>query len=138
MEAEHLAEAAVARLEVGTSSGNRDTPDSNIGNGQTVGGGQIMGVASVSKKQSIKEFNDKDHYDEWYFVYDLRLEQSGGAASPWRHRQESAEVQDLRRHWDPLAGSTVPPALLTLGTQNPPDRQAANAHDSTRRPQVPN
>jgi type II secretory pathway pseudopilin PulG len=51
---------------------------SNIGNGQTVGGGQIIGVASTSKKQSIKEFNDKDHYDEWYFVYDLRLEQSGG------------------------------------------------------------
>lgn len=51
---------------------------SNIGNGQTIGGGQVIGVASVSKRQSIKEFNDKDHYDEWYFVYDLRLEQSGG------------------------------------------------------------
>ena len=51
----------------------------NIGNGQTVGGGQIIGVASVKKAQSIKEFNEKDHYDEWYFVYDLRLEQSGGS-----------------------------------------------------------
>lgn len=51
---------------------------SNIGNGQTAGGGQIIGVASVNKGQSIKEFNDKDHYDEWFFVYDLRLEQSGG------------------------------------------------------------
>lgn len=50
-----------------------------IGNGQTVGGGQIMGVASVSKGHAIKEFNDKDEYDEWYFVYDLRLEQSGGS-----------------------------------------------------------
>src|SRR6476661_9918034 len=50
---------------------------SGIGNGQTVGGGQIMGVASVSKRHSIKEFNDKDEYDQWYFVYDLRLEQSG-------------------------------------------------------------
>ena len=49
-----------------------------IGNGQTVGGGQIMGVASVNKGHSIKEFNDKDEYDQWYFVYDLRLEQSGG------------------------------------------------------------
>lgn len=49
-----------------------------IGNGQTVGGGQIMGVASVSKGHSIKEFNEKDEYDQWYFVYDLRLEQSGG------------------------------------------------------------
>lgn len=51
---------------------------SNIGNGQTVGGGQMIGVASISKKEGIKEFNDKDHYDEWLFVYDLRLEQSGG------------------------------------------------------------
>jgi type II secretory pathway pseudopilin PulG len=51
----------------------------NIGNGQTIGGGQIMGVASTKKAQSIKEFNEKDHYDEWYFVYDLRLEQSGGS-----------------------------------------------------------
>jgi len=52
---------------------------SGIGNGQTVGGGQIMGVASVSKGHAIKEFNDKDEYDQWYFVYDLRLEQSGGS-----------------------------------------------------------
>jgi type II secretory pathway pseudopilin PulG len=51
---------------------------SNIGNGQMIGGGQIIGVASVNKGHSIKEFNDKDHYDEWLFVYDLRLEQSGG------------------------------------------------------------
>lgn len=51
---------------------------SNIGNGQTLGGGQIIGVASVNKGKSIKEFNEKDHYDEWFFVYDLRLEQAGG------------------------------------------------------------
>jgi type II secretory pathway pseudopilin PulG len=52
---------------------------SGIGSGgQPVGGGQIIGVASASKKQSIKEFNDKDHYNDWFFVYDLRLEQSGG------------------------------------------------------------
>ena len=54
-------------------------PTTGIGNGQTLGGGQIIGVASVSKKQGIKEFNDKDEYDQWYFVYDLRLEQSGGS-----------------------------------------------------------
>ncbi|HEV7551188.1 MAG TPA: hypothetical protein VGP65_05885, partial [Candidatus Angelobacter sp.] len=40
---------------------------SGIGTGQTVGGGQIIGVASVNKGQAIKEFNEKDHYDEWYF-----------------------------------------------------------------------
>jgi type II secretory pathway pseudopilin PulG len=51
---------------------------SGVGNGQQIGGGQIIGIASVNKAQSIKEFNDKDHYNEWFFVYDLRLEQSGG------------------------------------------------------------
>lgn len=50
----------------------------NIGNGQPIGGGQIIGVASTSKGTSIKEFNEKNHYDEWFFVYDLRLEQAGG------------------------------------------------------------
>ena len=51
---------------------------SNIGTGQPIGGGSIIGVASTSKGTSIKEFNEKNHYDEWFFVYDLRLEQTGG------------------------------------------------------------
>jgi type II secretory pathway pseudopilin PulG len=41
----------------------------------TFGGGQIIGVSSTSKSESIKEINGKDHYNEWYFVYDPRLEQ---------------------------------------------------------------
>jgi type II secretory pathway pseudopilin PulG len=60
------------------NSGTGTLTTTNIGNGQTAGGGQIIGVASVNKGQSIKEFNDKDHYNDWLFVYDLRLEQSGG------------------------------------------------------------
>src|SRR5262249_33477459 len=50
----------------------------DIGTGQPIGGGSIIGVASTSKGTSIKEFNEKNHYDEWFFVYDLRLEQAGG------------------------------------------------------------
>ncbi len=57
---------------------------SNIGNGQTFGGGGIIGVASVSKATGIKEFNDKSEYDEWLFVYEPKIEQAtaafGGAA----------------------------------------------------------
>ena len=69
----------------GTQQGNQggtgglgSLQTSGIGNGQTVGGGMIIGIASVNKAESIKEFNDKDHYNEWFFVYDLRLEQAGG------------------------------------------------------------
>jgi type II secretory pathway pseudopilin PulG len=49
----------------------------NIGTGQ-VGGGPIIGVASMSKATSIKVFNDQTTYDGWLFVYDPRLEQGGG------------------------------------------------------------
>ena len=45
--------------------------------GQTFGGGGIIGFASTSKKTSIKEFNEKSEYDQWYFVYDPRLEPQG-------------------------------------------------------------
>lgn len=68
-----------AQLQSGGTAQVGSLTTTGIGNGQTAGGGQIMGVASVNKGQAIKEFNDKDHYDEWYFVYDLRLEQSGGS-----------------------------------------------------------
>ena len=56
----------------GNSLGSLKT--SNIGNGQQLGGGGIIGVASVSKESGIKEFNDTSAYDQWLFVYDRRLE----------------------------------------------------------------
>jgi type II secretory pathway pseudopilin PulG len=34
------------------------------------GGGAIVGVASSSEKESLKEINGKSHYNEWQFVYD--------------------------------------------------------------------
>lgn len=53
----------------------------NIGSsltGSSQGGGPIIGVASTSKKTSIKEFNGASEYDQWLFVYDPRLEQAPG------------------------------------------------------------
>jgi len=43
---------------------------SSIGNGQTFGGGGIVGVSSSSKKASIREYRKQKHYNEWEFVYD--------------------------------------------------------------------
>lgn len=47
---------------------------SSAGSGLTFGGGPIVGVASMSTQQSIKVLNDKDHYNDWEFVYDPRLD----------------------------------------------------------------
>jgi type II secretory pathway pseudopilin PulG len=45
---------------------------------QPVSGGPIVGVASISKKPTIREFNKKRKYNEWQFVYDPTTEPRNG------------------------------------------------------------
>jgi type II secretory pathway pseudopilin PulG len=49
---------------------------------QVFGGGPIVGVASTSKLQSIREFNHKDHYDKWQFIYDPTMDRGGLITTP--------------------------------------------------------
>jgi type II secretory pathway pseudopilin PulG len=41
---------------------------------QSMGGGPIVGVSSLSEKESLKELDGKNHYHEWEFVYDPSLD----------------------------------------------------------------
>jgi type II secretory pathway pseudopilin PulG len=54
------------------------TPAGNLtgglGSSPVIGGGPMVGVSSTSTLKSIKEINGKEHYNEWQFVYDPRLE----------------------------------------------------------------
>jgi len=52
------------------------------GNNAQFGGAGIIGVASTSKEKSIKELNGKDHYNEWPFVYDPRMDAQRGGQLP--------------------------------------------------------
>lgn len=54
-----------------------------IGTGPTLGGGPIIGVASTSEKQSLMEFNDKDHYNQWEFIYDPTMDRGGLIKGPY-------------------------------------------------------
>ncbi|HWF04400.1 MAG TPA: hypothetical protein VHA06_11965, partial [Candidatus Angelobacter sp.] len=92
---------------------------SGIGNGQTAGGGQIIGVASVSKRQAIKEFNDKDHYNEWYFVYDLRLEQSGGTGVAVAAPMAAAAAGGATGGNNPASNANNPNGNNPNGSNNP-------------------
>ncbi|MBZ5533014.1 MAG: hypothetical protein LAO20_16410 [Acidobacteriia bacterium] len=67
-----------AQLGGGTPGQMGTLKTSNIGSGQSLGGAPIIGVASNSKGEGIKAFNEKTHYNEWLIVYDPRLEQAGG------------------------------------------------------------
>jgi type II secretory pathway pseudopilin PulG len=102
---------------VGGQLGSLQT--SGIGNssGQQLGGGQIIGIASVNKAQSIKEFNDKDHYNEWFFVYDLRLEQAGGTGVTVAAPRAGATADSGPSGPRPVPIGTPPPT--TQPPQNP-------------------
>jgi type II secretory pathway pseudopilin PulG len=68
-------------LQQGNQPGTGQLGTLTVQSNSSSGGGPIIGVASTSKKTSIKEFNGNSEYDQWLFVYEPRLEQSGGTAS---------------------------------------------------------
>ena len=62
------------------TSGGDPSANSNSGSGSAFatfqpGAGGIIGVAATRKEESIKILNEKNHYNEWEFVYDPRFEQ---------------------------------------------------------------
>ena len=49
---------------------------------QVFGGGAIVGVASANKEKTIREFNKKDHYNQWQFIYDPSTDRGGLLMTP--------------------------------------------------------
>jgi type II secretory pathway pseudopilin PulG len=73
----------------GESSASGDKLSSTV-----FGGGPIVGVASISKAQTIREFNHKNHYNQWQFIYDPTMDRGGLITTPAQPPlQVSAPIQ---------------------------------------------
>ena len=73
----------------GTSSGTGGSAAGAGFGGQVFGGGPILGVASTNKKdKTIREYNKKNHYNDWLFMYDPTSDRGGPLGSlligPWQ------------------------------------------------------
>jgi type II secretory pathway pseudopilin PulG len=68
----------------GSSPAGSSAFGSSSSNGQVIGGGPIVGVASISKKASIREFNKKKKYNDWQFVYDPTADHGGLITTPYQ------------------------------------------------------
>ena len=79
--------------------------------GQVFGGGPIVGVASTSKAQTVREFNHKNHYNQWQFIYDPSTDRGGLLNTPSQPPLQGA---------NPVAGAPVP------GMQSPQQGQQPN------------
>jgi type II secretory pathway pseudopilin PulG len=67
-----------------SSSPNTGSNSGGGFNGPTFGGGPILGVASTSKAKSIREFDKKNHYNDWLFIYDPTTDRGGLLVGPWQ------------------------------------------------------
>jgi type II secretory pathway pseudopilin PulG len=55
--------------QIGTPPGGRaDQPTGGPGQAESIGAGPIIGVVSKSTAESLRLYNDRDHYNEWAFV----------------------------------------------------------------------
>ncbi len=63
-------------------SSSSSTSSSSGFNGPTFGGGPILGVASTSKAKSIRVFYEKNHYNDWLFIYVPQADRGGLLTGP--------------------------------------------------------
>ncbi len=61
-----------------------DKGDSSSSSQQLIASGPIVGVASISKKDTIREYNKKKKYNEWQFVYDPAFDRGGLITTPYQ------------------------------------------------------
>jgi len=68
----------------GSSSSNSNSGSNSTSgfNGPTFGGGPILGVASASKAKSIRVFYEKNHYNDWLFIYVPQADRGGLLTGP--------------------------------------------------------
>ena len=98
----------------GDASDDKSQPTQGLsGNnltGQTFGGGAIVGVVSISKDKSIREFNKKKHYDQWQFIYDPSSDRGGLLTMPNQQSLQGGGMSQMGQPAQPGFGGLQPGA----------------------------
>jgi type II secretory pathway pseudopilin PulG len=119
------------------TEGNSNSPGSNSPgssnsnspfNGPTFGGGPILGVASTSKAKTIRVFYDKNHYNDWLFIYVPQGDRGGLLTGPVSLNGPPGNLGGLA----PGAGGNLPgqaPGVSPNGSQpqSPPTPPGLNS-----------
>jgi type II secretory pathway pseudopilin PulG len=75
------------------NSSDASSSSSSSGTPQIIGG-PIIGVASLSKDKTIREYNKKKVYKDWAFVYDPTLDQGMLITTPYQPTLQSFNTQN--------------------------------------------
>ena len=93
---------------------------------QVFGGGAIVGVASFKKDKTIREFNKKDHYSQWQFVYDPSTNTGGLIMTPNQPALQGAN-QNLQQPQNGQPGTPGQPSNGIIPGVNTPPQQPDQA-----------
>lgn len=103
------------------NSGNGKSSSNELGSGQIIGG-PIVGVASLSKDKTIREFNHKNKYKDWVFVYDPAQDQGHLITTPYQPQlQGFGQQQNVNGQNSPNNGAGNPVGGSPSGLQNNPN-----------------
>jgi type II secretory pathway pseudopilin PulG len=104
------------------------------GGAQVFGGGAIIGVASVSKLKTIREFNKKDHYNQWQFIYDPSTDRGGLLMTPNQPPLKGAVQPNQQQNGAP----GTPGQDQTLGNQGLGNQGLGSQGEANPAPPQPN
>jgi type II secretory pathway pseudopilin PulG len=103
---------------------------------QLVAGGPIVGVASISKKTTIREFNKKKKYNEWQFVYDPTTEPRNGLiTTPNQPLLQGFGAQPIQNGQPASANSSVFGQSSSFGNNSNSNGSAAPVQPPPNPPQ---
>jgi type II secretory pathway pseudopilin PulG len=115
---------ADASVDAKSAAASDDTGSSGQ---QVFGGGPILGVVSTSKAKTIREFNKKNHYNDWLFVYDPRADRGGILKGPIQANSAGSGGINQTGTQPPTqggpSGTPQPGPAGPPGQQEPPDEQ---------------
>jgi type II secretory pathway pseudopilin PulG len=116
-------------------SGDDSSGSSQLGSGQIIGG-PIIGVASTNKDKTIREFNHKNKYKDWVFVYDPGLDVGHLITTPYQpqllgFRQQNINGPNGTGSTGNLNGTSP------QGTQNNPNSPATGGFGTPNPPSNP-
>jgi len=98
------------------SQGATDTGDKL--SATVFGGGPVVGVASTSKDPSIREFNKKDHYNQWQFIYDPNSDRGGLLSTPNQPPLQGAVPNQQPGGIGAGVGGPLPASGTSFGSPN--------------------
>ena len=117
------------------SPGSSSNPSSSSGsgfNGPTFGGGPLLGVASMNKKdKSIRVFYDKNHYNDWLFIYLPMADRGGLLKGPVN---PGMPMGNLNAPTNPVPGSNLPGPGFTPNPSQPQSPPATPLQPTTQMP----